>query len=141
MLSTESDRATVSEIERSEMRRVLEKRQRELLSQIQSRVRDVREEGSNHDRHVTEPGDTEAEPENDLSFALIQMKAETADKIAAALRRFDEGTFGLCLDCEVPIPKSRLRALPFAVRCRDCEQAREDGEQHARRSQLVLNRL
>jgi DnaK suppressor protein len=140
MFSTEPDRTTVSEIERSETRRVLEKRQRELLNEIQSRVRDVREERSNYDRHVAEPGDTEAEPENDLPFALIQMKAETADRIAAALRRFDEGTFGFCLDCEDPIPKSRLRALPFAVRCRDCEQARED-EQHARRSQLVLNRL
>ncbi len=141
MRSTESDRATVSDIERSGMRRMLEGRQRELLHEIHSRVRDVREEGSTNDRHVTESGDAEAGPEHDLAFALIQMKAETADKIAAALRRFDEGSFGCCLDCEDPIPLSRLRALPFAVRCRDCEEAREEDERRGRRSPLISNRL
>jgi DnaK suppressor protein len=36
-----------------------------------------------------------------------------------------EGRYGLCFECGDEIAEARLRALPFAVRCKDCEEARE----------------
>ena len=115
---------------RDAIRRMLLERRRELLNGIQSSVRDVREVGSNHHHHSTELHEAvEAEPEDDLVFALIQMKAETLERVNEAVRRVDEGTYGYCVDCGDVIPSSRLHALPFAVRCRDCEETRED-EQH-----------
>ena len=121
---------------RTDVRRILLERRGELLNEIQSRVRDVREVGSDTRHHTTDLRDTvEAEPEDDLVFALIQMKAETLERVNEAIRHFDEGTYGYCVDCGDAIPAARLRAMPFAVRCRDCEEARED-DQRSERVQL-----
>lgn len=52
---------------RDEIRRLLLERRRELLNEIQSRVRDVREVGSNNHHHRADLRETvEAEPEDDL---------------------------------------------------------------------------
>jgi len=63
---------------------------------------------------------------------LIQMKSETLHKIEEALARLEEGTFGYCFECGDEISERRLRALPFAVRCKDCEEAREIAERRQR---------
>ena len=77
---------------------------------------------------------SEADIQDDIEFALIQMKAETLNKIEEALRRLEEGTFGYCFECGEEISERRLRALPFAVRCKDCEEARELAQQRERLS-------
>jgi DnaK suppressor protein len=121
---------------RDDIRRMLVERRRELLNEIQSRVRDVRKVGSNTTHHATDLAETvEAEPEDDLVFALIQMKAEMLERVNEAVRHFDEGTYGYCVDCGEVIASARLRAMPFAVRCRDCEDTREH-EQHREHVQL-----
>jgi RNA polymerase-binding transcription factor len=53
------------------------------------------------------------------------MKAEVLKRINEAVRRLDEGTYGDCVDCDDVVAPSWLRAMPFAVRCRDCEDRRE----------------
>ena len=55
--------------------------------------------------------------------------------MATTLRRIGEGTYGECFDCGEGIPAARLRALPFAVRCKDCEEAREAAELRERMTQ------
>ena len=75
---------------------------------------------------------SEVDIQDDIGFALIQMKAETLNKIDAALRRLGEGTYGDCFECGEEIAEARLRALPFAVRCKDCEEAHESVEQRER---------
>ena len=72
---------------------------------------------------------SEVNIQDEIGFALIQMKAETLDKIDTALGRLGEGTYGDCFECGEEIAGARLRALPFAVRCRDCEEAHETVEQ------------
>ena len=74
----------------------------------------------------------EVDIQEEIGFALIEMKAETLNKIDAALRRLAEGTYGACFECGDEIAKARLGALPFAVRCKDCEEARETAEQRER---------
>jgi DnaK suppressor protein len=61
------------------------------------------------------------------------MQSEALHKVNDALRRLEEGTYGRCFDCGEDIPEARLRALPFAVRCKDCEEARETTERRERR--------
>jgi DnaK suppressor protein len=63
------------------------------------------------------------------------MKAETLQKINEALARLEDGKYGFCFECGDEIAEQRLRALPFAVRCKDCEEAREVAEQRERSSQ------
>jgi DnaK suppressor protein len=56
---------------------------------------------------------------------LLPMELETLARIDRSLAWLDEGNYGRCLDCEQEISEPRLRALPFAVRCRTCEVERE----------------
>ena len=116
----------------NELRKMLEERRRELMTAVQDKMRDVRADNGK-DREVLDQGESsEVDIQEDIEFALIQMKSETLNKIDAALRRLEEGTYGDCFECGEEISGARLRALPFAVRCKDCEEARENAEQRER---------
>lgn len=117
-----------------ELKRILEDRRLEILSEVQSRIKDVRSEAASAGTTgvVDEVETSEADIQEDIEFALIQMKAETLQRINEALDRLEEGTYGRCFECGDDISEARLRALPFAVRCKDCEEAREVAQQRER---------
>jgi DnaK suppressor protein len=124
-----------------ELKRMLEDRRREIQAEVQGKMRGVREEGTwggklNEVLDAVESA--EADIQEDLEFALVQMKSETLNKINDALLRLEQGTYGNCFECGEEIAEKRLRALPFAVRCKDCEEAREVAEQRER--QLAARR-
>jgi DnaK suppressor protein len=119
----------------SELKRMLEARRHEIHAEVQGKMRDVREEASwgGKTTEVLDAGESsEADIQDDIEFALIQMKSETLNKIDDALARLEQGTYGNCFECGEEIAEKRLRALPFAVRCKDCEEAREVAEQRER---------
>jgi len=118
----------------AELKKILEDRRREMMSQVQERMRDVRTEGASGSvQGVLDAAESsEADIQDEIEFALIQMKAETLNKIDEALRRLEEGTYGYCFECGDEVSERRLRALPFAVRCKDCEEAREVAQQRER---------
>lgn len=116
-----------------ELKRMLVERQREILAEVQGKIRKVRSEGNGRVYLVLDLGDkSELDIRENIEFTLIQMKAETLEKINQALVRLEEGTYGHCLECRGEIAQPRLRALPFAIRCRDCEEAREMAQQRER---------
>jgi DnaK suppressor protein len=110
-----------------ELHDILEQRREEIAGEVQSKIRSVRMEatqtGKSRIADVSES--SEADIQDDIEFALIQMKTETLNKIGAALTRLDEGTYGYCYECGEEIAERRLRALPFAARCKGCEEAQE----------------
>jgi DnaK suppressor protein len=114
-----------------ELKRMLEDRRREILSEVQSRIKDVRSDSA---RGVLNIGVVDAEEssvsdiQEDIELALVQMKAETLNRINEALERLEEEKYGRCNDCGEEISQARLRALPFAIRCKDCEEARENAQ-------------
>src|SRR5471030_3267091 len=119
----------------SDLKQMLDDRRRELQAEVQGKMRGVREEGSwggklNEVLDAVESA--EADIQEDLEFALVQMKSETLNKVNDALVRLEQGNYGNCFDCGEEIAEKRLRALPFAVRCKDCEEARENAEQRER---------
>jgi DnaK suppressor protein len=115
-----------------DLKKMLEDRRRELMSSVQGKIRDVRSDNMK-DREVLDQGESsEVDIQEDIEFALIQMKSETLTKVDAAIRRLGEGSYGDCFECGDEISEARLRALPFAVRCKDCEEARETAEQRER---------
>ena len=122
-------------IQYDEIRRMLMTRRRELMNEIQTNLRDARTDVSEQGRYRIESGETtEVHPEDELAFALVQMKAQVLNRINLAVTRLDEGTYGYCDECGDAIGTSRLRALPFAVRCKDCEEMREQSERRERTS-------
>ena len=121
-----------------ELKRMLEERQRELTQEVQGRIRGVRADGAEKPHEVMDQGETsEVDIQEDIELALIQMKAETLNKINEALARLETGRYGLCFECGEEISEARLRALPFAVRCKDCEEARENA---ANRERMLTQR-
>jgi len=46
-------------------------------------------------------------------------------QVERALARFEDGTYGLCVDCGRPIDPARLEALPYAQLCLDCQSKQE----------------
>ncbi|MEQ1727045.1 MAG: TraR/DksA C4-type zinc finger protein [Vicinamibacterales bacterium] len=118
----------------SELKRMLEERRREIQAQVQGKMRDVRSEGTLGGKlEVFDAVESsESDIQDDIEFALIQMKSETLNKINDALIRLEQGDYGNCFECAEEIADKRLRALPFAVRCKDCEEAREVAERRER---------
>jgi DnaK suppressor protein len=133
-MSARSKQPTMGQDRYVELKKILEVRRREILSEVQEKMRDVRAVGaSGEGQGVLDAAETsEADIQDDIELALIQMKSETLHKIEEALARLDEATYGYCFECGDEISERRLRALPFAVRCKDCEEAREIAEQRER---------
>jgi DnaK suppressor protein len=119
----------------AELKHMLDERRREIQAEVKGKMRGVREEGTwggklNEVLDAVES--SEADIQEDLEFALIQMKSETLNKINDALVRLEHGDYGYCYECGEEIGEKRLRALPFAVRCKECEEQREMAEQRER---------
>lgn len=102
---------------------LLIERRRELQTDVQNRIRDGRADRAAEGLDDLEH--SEADIQEALTFALLQMQAETLARIDAALVRLEAGQYGACFECRRPISKERLRALPFATRCHACEGSRE----------------
>ena len=111
------------------LKEMLEDRRREVHEKLRSlretlpvkagAVRDAEEQSV--DDFVTE-----------VDMALMQMKSQTLAKIDQAMSRLENGTYGLCQDCDDEIPAARLKALPFAPLCRDCQEDAENTVRAAR---------
>jgi DnaK suppressor protein len=109
----------------AELKKMLEARRKELTRRVTGMLKDVRVHGGHAREASVEPGEPDADIQPDVDLALIQMKTETLARIDGALRRLKDGEYGDCVECGNPISKQRLEALPFAVRCKECEEQRE----------------
>ena len=61
----------------------------------------------------------------DLNFSEVERDADELRRIEAALRRANDGSYGLCVDCDAVIPTPRLEAEPTALRCVRCQEIYE----------------
>lgn len=113
------------------LRRMLEERRAE----IQQKLRAIREDMPSYQDEVR---DNEEQSVTDfaqeMEFALMEMKAQTLTRIDEALLRVDQGTYGICDECEQEIAEARLKAVPFALLCIEC-QSREEAMAAEERSQ------
>ena len=114
--------AADDQIDRDKARSVLEARRRRVIDDLRWRLARLRDET------VSAPTDLDADvvDATDLDASLLEIATATLHHIDRALERLDNGQYGWCKRCHRRISAPRLRALPFAVRCRECETARED---------------
>lgn len=73
---------------------------------------------SNAPLHMADLGTDNFEQEFTLS--LLQNQEQALTEIGEALERIRQGSFGRCEECQGPIPKARLQALPYARHCVAC---------------------
>ena len=62
----------------------------------------------------------------DTGIAVADIKRKQLEELDAALLKLDEGTYGLCSDCEAEIDEERLEAVPFALFCVKCASGHEN---------------
>lgn len=61
----------------------------------------------------------------DICLKQLSTHRDTLIKIDEALRKLNEGTYGLCEECGDPISLERLKIIPFATHCKDCQEKKE----------------
>lgn len=76
-------------------------------------------------QEVAEDNAAVADVLNDTDLAQLELDLAEVVEIDAAMGRIKAGTYGTCTACEEPIPIARLRALPSAHFCIDCQAKSE----------------
>ena len=113
------------------LKSMLEDRRRD----IQDRLRSLRE---TLPAQVAEVKDAEEQSvqdfAQDVELALMEMKSETLAQIDEAIRRLEAGVYGLCANCGRDVAEARLKAMPFATLCLECQE----NEEEARASERSL---
>jgi DnaK suppressor protein len=133
--------ALVTDEERSHSRyddlhRMLHARRDHIRMALDGRIRDARADalwGGRLNEVFDVVESSEADIQADIELALLQMKSETLKQMDDAVARLERGDYGTCGECGEDMAEKRLRALPFAVRCKNCEEARELAAQRQRR--------
>jgi len=83
-----------------------------------------RGELADYDDH--HPADAASETfERTKDYALDENYRDILERIAEALRKIEDGTYGTCDRCDTPINPDRLRAIPYATLCIDCQERME----------------
>lgn len=112
--------------ELKEIRDSLLAMRRELHATIQKTWRSGME---TRDEAFSEMGDfVTASVEKEQMFETGQSGVEMLREVERALDRVDSGTYGLCESCGGRIPNSRLKAIPHARFCLECQEAQERGK-------------
>ena len=65
--------------------------------------------------------------DRELDYTLEDNDQTVLAEIDAALKRIDEGTYGICTGRGEQIPAERLEAMPWAALCIDCKREVERG--------------
>lgn len=91
--------------------------------------------GSNNDGadvsgHVQHMADVATDMyDKEFSLGLASHDRIVLQKINAALKRVEEGTYGLCLGTGKPISQARLKAIPYAEYCLKYQEELENSNQ------------
>ena len=72
--------------------------------------------------------------EQDFALRRVENEQEVLDEIEEALKRIEDESYGICGGCQEAgrsmskslIPKTRLRVIPYARNCVECERKREE---------------
>ena len=109
----------------AEFKDLLNQQLESLLQDVGKTVSEMTEENPN----FPDPTDR-ASLESDRNFELRIRDRERMliNKIRQALQRIEDGTFGLCENCEEKIGTERLRARPVTTLCIDCKTEEERKE-------------
>ena len=109
--------------------RLLEERAK-FAGEIRSIARDAaknpREASGDLSSYTVHMADMSADTyERELATNLASTEQAVLYQIEDALKRMEEGTYGVCQQCQKPIAMSRLRAVPYTSLCISCQRAKE----------------
>jgi DnaK suppressor protein len=109
---------------------MLVKMREELVQEIGRRSKATTEAGAQDIGDILDS--VSEERTRELDMILTDREKRKLHQIDDALDRIGEGTYGQCDECGVKIPKARLKVLPFAKFCVECQEKNEREEKYTR---------
>lgn len=126
---TEKKKTLVDEeTERKErLRKLLIKKREDIVKEAKSEIKKFKTgEKKQIVETVLDDGDLSVvDLSEDISLKQLSTHREMLIKIDEALRKLEDGTYGKCEECGDEISEERLKILPFAIYCRDCQEKKE----------------
>ncbi len=107
---------TISPAAISGLEEILEQKAAELTNVLRKR------DGIAIEKSADQMDEIQYASERDLAIQNADRESGLLRQVRAALRRIRSGDFGTCVDCEETISPKRLAAVPWALRCIQCQE-------------------
>lgn len=98
-----------------------------MLGLLTGDIRRLEQEALGEGRHGEKQGDEGEGYHQEFSLELLQHDESTVQAVLEALDKVADGSYGRCEDCDGWIRKERLKAMPHARLCIECQRSSESG--------------
>ena len=125
----------MTKTELTKYRNILEDKQAELEQVIRNR------EAITIEKSPDALDEVQHAAERELAIRNLDRETILLRNVRAALRRLDEGAFGVCMHCDQDISPKRLAAVPWTAYCIQCQEAADRSEEDSSESfdDLLVN--
>lgn len=117
----------MTQAETKKYKEILEARQAELVEVLRNR------DAITIEKSPDALDEVQNAAERELAIRNLDRESNLLRNVRAALRRIDEGEFGICVHCEEEISPKRIAAVPWTPYCIACQEAadraQEDGSE------------
>jgi DnaK suppressor protein len=103
---------------------MLDEMKETIKAHISTTIKESTGDLSSYSYHMADQG-TDA-MEREMAFMFASKSGRLVYHIDEALRRIEDGTYGICERCKKAISAARLQAVPHARMCIECKAAEED---------------
>ena len=108
-----------------EIREELQRKRRVLEMAIQTAKGQTRGDDERNEMTKDPYGAASMTHDDEMLADVLARRKRDMQKIDRAIADLDAGRYGVCEDCNEQIAPKRLKALPFATRCVECQAATE----------------
>ncbi len=123
----------MTKTEIKKFKKILEAKEAELIQVLRNRDAITIEKSADALDEVQHAAERELAIRNlDREFNLLRL-------VRLALRRIDEGTYGICMHCEEDINPKRLAAVPWAPYCIRCQEAADRNQGNDVFDEILVN--
>ena len=111
-------------IRQEKLRKMLRERKQKLLAELRDELYEKlgKEYPSEFERGMDSGDASFVDLLQSVGIKLVDIRQDELVKMDAVERKLNEGTYGICEECGKDISEERLIALPYAVRCIECEE-------------------
>ena len=109
------------------LKKDLERRRAAIVRTLQTNMRSTRDRATGDRAEAAKDpyGSASVVHDDELDAITVERLSNDLQKIDHALADLDAGRYGTCAECGTRIAPKRLKALPFATLCIDCQAASE----------------
>ena len=106
----------MTQSELNKYRKMLETEQAELVQLLRNR------DGIAIEKSPDSLDEVQHAAERELAIRSLDRDSNLLRNVRTALQRIDEGSFGVCLNCDEDISPKRLAAVPWTAFCIRCQE-------------------